>query len=54
MMLCVEGIWRSFEDIWPIVIYTCHTLLQPAKFERYVLSDMKIKGTRASPTLSVD
>jgi hypothetical protein len=54
MTLCVEGIWRSFEDRLPIVIYTGHSVLSPAKFERCVLSDMKMKGTSVSPNLSVD
>ena len=51
--LCVEGIWRIFEDRFPIVIYTGHSFLLPAKFERCVLSDMKIKGNSVSPSLSV-
>ena len=38
----------------PIIIYTGHFFLSRAKFEKCVLSDMKIKGTCASPTLSVD
>jgi len=52
--LCIEGIWRSFEDRFPIVMYTGHSFLSPAKFERCVPLDMKIKGTSVSPTLSVD
>jgi len=47
--LCVEAIWRIFEDRLPIVIYTGHSFLSPAKFERCVPSDMTIKGTSASP-----
>jgi len=54
MMLCIEGIWRSFEDRLPIVIYTSYSFMSPAKFERCIPSDMKIKGTSVSPTLSVD
>jgi len=54
MTLCVEGVWGIFEDTLPIVIYTGHSFLSPAKFERCVPSDMKIKGTSVSPTLSVD
>jgi hypothetical protein len=54
MTLCVEGIWRSFEDRLPIVIYTAQSVLSPAKFERCVLSDMNIKGTSVSPTLTID
>ena len=54
MMLCIEGIWRSFEDGLPIVVYTGNSFLSPAKFERCVPTDMKIKGTSVSPTLSVD
>jgi hypothetical protein len=54
MTLCGEGIRRSFEDSFPILIYTGHSFLLPAKFERCVPSDMKIKGTSVSPTLSVD
>jgi hypothetical protein len=53
MMLCVEGIWRIFEDRLPIVIYTGHSFLSPATLERCVPSDMKIKGTSISLTLSV-
>ena len=54
MMLCIEGIWRIFEHTLPIVICTGHSCLSPAKLERCVLSDMKIKGSSASPALSVD
>jgi len=54
MMLCVEGIWQIFDDRLPIVIYTGYYVLSPAKFERCVLSDMNIKGTSVSPTLSFD
>ena len=53
-MLCIEGIWRSFEDRLPIVIYTGHSFLSAAKFERCVPSDMNIRGTSVSPTLSAD
>jgi len=51
--VCAEGIWRIFEDRLPIVIYTGHSVLSPAKFERCVPSDMKIKGTSVSRSLSV-
>ena len=54
MTVCVEGIWRIFEDGLPIVIYTGHSqFFSPAKFERCVPSDMKIKGTSVSPSLNV-
>ena len=52
--LCVDGIWQSFEDRLPIVIYTGPSFLSPEKFERCIPSDMTIKGTSVSPTLSVD
>jgi len=52
--LCIEGIWRIFQDRLPIVKYTAYCFLSPAKFERCVSSDMKIKGTSVSRTLSVD
>jgi len=52
--LCVEGIWRIFEDTLPIVIYTGHSFLWPAKFERCVPSDMEIMGTSESTTLSIE
>jgi len=52
--LCVQGVWRIFDDRLPIVLYTGHSFLSPAKFERCVLSDMKIKGSSVTPTLSVD
>jgi len=54
MTLCVEGIWQIFEDRLPIVVYTGHSFLSPAKFERCVPSDMKIQGTSVSPVLRVD
>jgi len=54
MTLCVEGIWRIFEDRLPIVIYIGHSVLSPAIFERCVPSDMKIKRTSVSPALSID
>jgi hypothetical protein len=54
MTLCIEGIWQSFEDVLRIVIDTGYSFLLPAKFERCVLSDMKIKGTSVSRTLSID
>ena len=54
MMLCVEGIWRIFEDRLQIVIYTGHSFLSPEKFARCILSDMKIKGTSVSTTLGID
>jgi len=53
-MLWVEGICRIFENRLPIVIYTGHSFLSPAKFERCVSSDMKNKGRSVFPTLSVD
>jgi len=53
-MLGVEGIWRIFEDRLPIVIYTGHSFLSPAKFERCVQSDIMIKVTSVSSTLSID
>jgi len=53
MMLCVKGVWRIFDDRLSIVIYAGHSFLSPAKFEKCVPSDMKMKGTRVSPTLSV-
>jgi hypothetical protein len=52
-MVCVEGIWPIIEDRLPIVKYTGHSFLSPAKFERCVALDMKIKGTSVSPSLSV-
>ena len=52
--LCVEGNWRRFEDRLAIVIYTGHSFLSLEKFERYVPSDMKIKGTNVTPTLTID
>jgi len=54
MTLCIEGIWRIVEDRLPIVIYKGHSCLWPAIFERCVPSDIKIKGTSVSPSLSVD
>jgi hypothetical protein len=54
MTLCVEGIWRSFEDRLPNDIYTAQCSLSAARFERCVPSEMKIKRTRVSPSLSVD
>jgi len=54
MTLCVEGIWRIFKDRLPIVIYKGYSSLSPDKFERCVLSDMKINGNSVSPTRSVD
>ena len=53
MMVCIEGIWRIFEDSLPIVVYTGYSILSPAKFERCVTSDMKIMGTSVSPSLSI-
>jgi hypothetical protein len=53
MTLCVEGIWHIFDDRLPIVIYSGHCFLSPAKFDRCVPSDMKIKAISVSPTLSV-
>jgi len=54
MTLCIGGVWRIFQDRLPIVIYSGHSVLSPAKSERCVPSDMKIKGTNVSPTLRVD
>jgi len=51
--LCIEGIWQIFEDRLPIVICTSHSFLSSEKFKRCVPSDIKIKGTSVSPTLSV-
>ena len=53
MTVCIEGIWQIFEDRLQIVIYTGHSFLSPAKFERCVRSEMMIKGTSVSPILSV-
>jgi hypothetical protein len=52
--LCVEGIWRIFDYRLPIVMSSGQSFLSPAKFERCVPPDMKIKGTSVSPTQSVD
>jgi hypothetical protein len=54
MMLNIEGLWRIFQDGLPIVIYTGHLFLSPAKFGRCVLLDMIIQRTSVSPTLRVD
>jgi hypothetical protein len=54
MTLCIEGVWRIFDDILQIFIYPGHSFLSPAQFERCVLSDMNIKATCVSPTMSVD
>jgi hypothetical protein len=51
-MLSVEGIWRIFNTRLLFVIYRDHSILSPAKFERCVLSDIKIKGTSESPTVN--
>jgi hypothetical protein len=53
MIVCTEGIWQIFKDRLPIVIYTGHNFLSPAKLERCFPSDMKIKGTSVSPSLSI-
>jgi len=53
MTVCAERIWRIFEHRLPILIYTGHCFLLPAKFEKSVPSDMKIKGTGVSPSLSI-
>jgi hypothetical protein len=53
MTVCCEGIWRIFEERSPIFIYTAHSFVLPAKFERCVPSDMKMKGTSVSTSLSV-
>jgi len=52
-MVWVDGIWRIFKYRLPIVIYTGHSFLLPAKFERCVPSNMKIKGSTVSPSQSV-
>jgi len=51
---CVEGNWRIFKDWLPIVIYTGHYFLSPAKLESCVPLDLQIKGTSVSPALRVD
>jgi hypothetical protein len=53
MTLCVQGIWRLFDDRLQIVIYTGQSFMSPAKFPRCVPSDMMIEGTSVSPTLTV-
>jgi hypothetical protein len=40
------------EPLLTLVIYTGHSFLSAAKFERYVQCDMKIKGTHVSASLS--
>ena len=50
---CVEGMWWISDDRLPFVIYPGHSVLSLAKFERCILSPMKIKETSASPTLNV-
>jgi hypothetical protein len=52
--LCFEGIWQIFKDKLQIAIYIGHCSLLGAKFERCVPSDMKIKWTTISPTLSIN
>jgi len=52
--MCSEGIWQIVDDRLPIVKNTGHSFLLPAKFERCILSDMKIKGISVSATVSVD
>jgi hypothetical protein len=52
MTVCAEGIWQIFEDRWPIDIFTGPSFWSPAKFERCDPSDIKIKVTRVSPSLS--
>jgi hypothetical protein len=54
MTLGDHGIWWSFEDTFPYVIYTGHSFLATAKFEIFMPSDMMIKGTSVSRTLSLD
>jgi hypothetical protein len=54
MTLGVEGIWWIFENRLPIVRHIAHSFLSPAQFERCVPSDIEIKETCVSPTLSVD
>lgn len=50
---CIEGILQIFKDGLPIVIYTGHCNLLPAKLGRCVLSDLKIQGTSVSPSLDI-
>jgi hypothetical protein len=54
MTLCVARIWGIFDDRLPIAIYPGDCVLSPAKFEKCVLTDMKINETSVSSTLSVD
>jgi len=51
-MLCVESIWRIIDDRSQVVMDTGHSFLAPARFERCVPSDTKIKLHSVSPTLS--
>jgi hypothetical protein len=51
--LCVEGIWRIFDNRLPIIKNTGHSVMSQAKLERCVSLDMKINGTGVSATLSV-
>jgi hypothetical protein len=53
-MLYVEGIWWICNDRLPIVIYTDHSALMAAKFERCVLLNMKLMGTSVSLTLNIE
>jgi len=53
MTLCIQGIWWIFEDTLPIVIYTGHSVLSPANFNKCVSSDTKIKGTSVSISRSI-
>jgi len=53
MTVCVEGIWAILKPRLSIVIHTGHSLLLPAKLEKCVLLDMKIKGTSVSTSLTV-
>jgi hypothetical protein len=54
MMLRVEGVWLILEDRMPIVIYTGNSFLLRAKIERCFPSNIIMKGSSASPTLSID
>jgi len=49
----IEGIWRIFEGRLPIGLYSGYSVLTQEKFERCVLSDMKIRWTSVSPSQSV-
>jgi hypothetical protein len=46
--------WQIFEDRLQIVTYLGRSVSSQGKFKRYVPFDIKIKGTNASHTHSVD